>query len=524
MARTSSKKVKLKGRKRSKPDSKERRKTKKARDTKRDKVRDEDVKITKVVHSPAIAFYSKVLDQVEKKTHMASNSLRYLEPLSTGTLQLDRALSGGWHNLFGSIAGAEGSGKTTAIYHGMATALRIPEMKFVMHLEPEGTLNTEFAGNVFNQFGLNYQDLMDDDTSPLRYYRKQVIEKVFDLMHAMLKKMPDKIWVPETQSWGYLIPKRDKYFASLMEAFKLEPDSKLSTDNDFLCPTDYAGIEGGVFLDSLAAMVTENDDEAETRSKVRAAEAAAFSLHLKRVVSRIASKGLVFPAVNQLRKIPGQTYGDPLYEPGGEAIKFYSAQRLRIAARSMQPYGDVKRDKDAPEQMLEPSVHKEGAFDRYKYKYFRNTKNKVGFPGLRGWMRVWVADAFGAVRGFDPVYDTFEYLRDTRQLRLAGRKKGATLYEFILLDSVGRKRASMFNSMKPFTHHAFKQMILGEVEGDMKLLSKAGDAMGVSPRHLLKAGLRASLFAQIRADRSVLQIKQKTKEEGEDDDGDVEEL
>lgn len=455
---------------------------------------------------------------------MPSNSLRYLEPLSTGMLQLDRALSGGWHNVFASIAGPEASGKTTAIYHGMATALRKPQLKFCLHLEPESTLNVQLAGNVFNQFNLNYQDLMDDKRSPLRYYRTQVIEKSFSFLHGILRLMPDKIWVPEAKSWGYVFPKRDKYWASLMEAYGVEPEKKFSTDLSFVCLTDYAGIEGGAFLDSLAAMVTESDDESDERSKVRAAEASAFSLHLKRVVSRIAGKGLVFPAVNQLRKIPGQTYGDPLYEPGGEAIKFYSAQRLRISARAAPEGSGVVRDKEAPEQAIEPSVHIEGRMDRYKYKYFKNTKNKIGFPGLRGFMRVWVADAFGNVRGFDPVFDTFEFLKDTGQIRTDGRVKGNTTYRFRIKTSLG-KRANLYNNLPAFTMMTFKRLILGEVEADNKLFKAAAEELEVSPRRLIEGRLRAALFAQIRADKEILQIKQKElKKKDDEDEDDVDEL
>lgn len=476
------------------------------------------------VVSPFVAFYGKQLDLIERKSRMPSNSMRYLEPLSTGTLQLDRALSGGWHNVFASIAGQEASGKTTAMYHGMANALRIPEIKYVLHIEPEGTLNTEFASNVFSQFGLNYQDLMDEANSPLRYYRKQSIEPVFDLMHALLKHMPDKVWVPEVKSWGYVFPKRDKYWASLMEVMNVQPDKKLSTDNDYVCPTEYKGIEGGIFLDSLAAMVTENDDEKDERSKIRAAEAQAFSLHLKRVVARVASKGIVFPAVNQLRKVPGQTYGDPEYEPGGEAIKFYSAQRLRIASRAVQAGGITERDKDTPEKAREPSVHKEGAYDYYMYKFFKNTKNKVGFPGLRGWMRVWVADAFGAVRGFDPYFDTIEYLRDTGQIAMDGRGKKGTTYRFRLKDSVGRKRANFFNSLDAFTLLTAKKMILAEVENDRKMLVQAANELNVNPRALLNGALRTTLFRQIREDRSVLQLKLKAAKQEDDDADDVDEL
>lgn len=469
-------------------------------------------------------FYSGILDAAEKATRMASNSLRYLDPMSTEMLQFDRALSGGFFNCFGSIAGQEGSGKTTLIYHGMSSGVNAG-INFVNFIDAEGTLNETFAGNVFAQYNLNFRELLDSKNSPFRYYRRNVIEKVFDLMHFVLKRMPDKVWVPETNSWGFIIPKRSKHFAALMDNMNLEADKKLSSDNDFICPVDNGRLEGSVFLDSLAAMVTESDDDSEERGKRRAAEAAAYSEHLKRVVSRISSKGIAFFAANQLRKIPGQTYGDPLYEPGGEAIKFYSAQRLRIAARAAPEGAGVVRDKDVPSQALEPSVHKEGAMDRYKYKHFKNTKNKVGFPGLSGWARVWVADAFGNVRGFDPVFDTAEFLKDTGQLRTEGRKKGQTLYIFRLKETVGIKRQELFNSLPPFTMQTFKRLILAETEKSSRLFKEAAIELEIEPRALVAGKLRRSLFAQLLADKSILQVKTKDKKATEDeDDDDVEEL
>lgn len=472
-----------------------------------------------------INFYSGILDAAEKATKMPSNSLRYLDPLSTETLQFNRALSGGWYNVFGSISGPEGSGKTTLIYHGMSSSVK-NGINFTGFIDAETTLNETFAGNIFAQYGMSFRELMDDKRSPFRYYRRNVIETVFDLLHFVLKRMPDKVWVPETESWGYVIPKRSKHFAAVLEGLQLTPDKKLSTDNDFICPTENAQVEGSMFLDSLAAMVTESDDDAGEKSKRRAAEASAYSEHFKRVISRIGSKGLVFFGTNQVRKIPGQTYGDPLYEPGGEAIKFYSAQRLRIAARAAPEGAGVVRDKDVPSQALEPSVHKEGAMDRYKYKFFKNTKNKVGFPGLSGWVRVWVADAFGNVRGFDPVFDVSEYLKDTGQFRTEGRQKGQTLYVLRLKDTVGKKRANLFNSLPPFTMLTFKRLILAEAEGSDRLFVEAGKALGVSPKHLKIGGLRAALFDQIKSDKSVLQVKQKEKagKDDEDDDDDVDEI
>lgn len=494
-------------------------KVKKPRRGKRAKTEQDSVDLG-VEKTAGSAFYGSILDAAEKATRMASNSLRYLDPLSTELLQFDRALSGGFFNVFGSISGQEGSGKTTLIYHGMSSSIK-HQVNFCQFIDAEGTLNADFASNVFAQFGLNFRELMDDK-SQFRYYRRNVIETAFDLMHFVLKKMPDKVWIPETNSWGYVIPKRNKHFAAFMDNLQLRSDKDLSTDNDYVCPTDNSGIEGAVFLDSLAAFVTESDDEKEERSKIRAAEASAYSLNLKRVVSRIASKGMVLFAVNQLRKVPGQTYGDPFYEPGGEAIKFYSAQRLRIAARAVPEGFGVVRDKDTG-QGLEPSVHKDGAMDRYKYQFFKNTKNKVGFPGHSGWVRIWIADAFGLVRGFDPVFDALEYLRNTNQLRTEGRKKGQTLFVFRLRDSAGTKRAAYFNQLPAFTQQTFKRLILAEAEDNAELYTAAAKRLETTPGHLKRAGLRRALFSQVQQDRTILQIAHKAAKE-DDDAGDVEEL
>jgi len=487
-----------------------------------------DVNIAPVKKTPASAFYAGVLDAAEKRTRMMSNSMRYLKPLSTGSLQINRALSGGLYNAFGSVAGPEGSGKTTLIYHCMSSALN-QDVNFTSFIDAEGTLNEQFAGNVFSTYGMDFRAMVDDKSSPFRYYRRNVIETVFDLLHFVLRRMPDKIWVPETESWGYIIPKNNKHFSALAEGLGLKADKSLTTAQDFVCPTDNDRIEGAAFLDSLAAMVTESDDEAEERGKRRAAEAAAYSEHLKRVVSRLASKGLVFYATNQVRKVPGQTYGDPLYEPGGEAIKFYSSHRLRINAVSSPEGGEVQRDKKVTSQAIEPSVHRDGAVDRYKYKKFKNTKNKMGFPGHVGMVRVWVADAFGNVRGFDPFYDTLAYLEDTNQIRKVGLKKGKMQYAFQLKESFGKKRARMYNSISAFSYLALKRLVLSEVEGSKKLLMEAADEMGINARFLLAGKLRAQLFLQLTNDKSLLQVteaekKAKKKDSDDDDDDDAEEL
>lgn len=474
----------------------------------------------------ALMFYSDVLDSQEQKARLSSNSLRYLDPLSTGVLCLDRALGGGLYNTFASIAGPEASGKTTSCYHAMSTSIRT--CSFTGLFDAEGTLNPDYASNVFRPFGIDFKSMMSTKPSPMRYYRNNVIEKVIDLIHGVLKMMPDKVWVDDLQSWGYVIPKNNKYFKSMMEARDMKPIKDFSTDTTFLCQAENSGIEGAFFIDSLAAMVTEEDDDHEQRSKRRAAEAASFSLNMKRIVSRLSSKGVSLFGVNQLRKIPGQTYGDPNYEPGGEAIKFYSAQRLRIASRVPKDDTQVDREKETG-HAIEASVQKKGGKDRYAYKFFKNTKNKITFPGHSGFVRVWISDAFGDVRGIDPFYDVLEYLGKTDQIIKYAREKkangGGWLYKFNLLPTVGAKRAKLLNSCKPVNYMQLKALILGEVDKDVRLLKVFNNAAKI--KEGVKVNLRDSLFNQIRTDPSVLKVNVNVKAKGDteqEDESEVEEI
>lgn len=113
-------------------------------------------------------------------------------------------------------------------------------------------------------------------------------------------------------------------------------------------------------------------------------------------------------------------HNSPEYEPAGEAVRFASAVRIRQAARSV-PHGKGPIEE-------EKSVFGDG-IDRYRYVHMKAIKNKVTTPYLEAWQRVWVADADGQGRGFDPVWDTFAYLKNTGQL--AGNMKKIKLPEIL---------------------------------------------------------------------------------------------
>lgn len=103
----------------------------------------------------------------------------------------------------------------------------------------------------------------------------------------------------------------------------------------------------------------------------------------------------------------------PEYEPGGEAIRFFSDCRLRVYPRALSGVPGAK-GKGMIEE--EPSILESGGKDSYRYIHIRAHKNKLSVPNLEGWLRLWITDGEGVARGFDPVWDVYYYLRETGQI------------------------------------------------------------------------------------------------------------
>jgi RecA/RadA recombinase len=469
--------------------------------------------------SNLISLYSKNLDAMEKQTRLVSNSMKYLNPLSSGNLCVDMIFGGGIFNQMMVIDGMSGAGKSTLSNHFIASAIK-NELAFAVFFDAEGSLNPDLASSIFSQYGVDLdmlKDGSDDKSSPWRYYRNNVIETMFDFMHGFFKRMPDKVWVPDAESWAYSFPKRDDYAKRAMDIYGVKPDKSLTTDHYYTCLTDFAELEGAFFIDSFAAMVTKTDDEAEEKSRIRAAEAQAFSSQLKRVISTLSDKGVCFYGTNQLRKIPGQTYGSPYYAPGGEAIPFYASQRGRVMTRtSGYPGSMAKADKEVSGKFYEPSLLYEDSKDLYTYKEIKVAKNKPSIQGSKSWLRTWEDDGSGKGQGFDPFYDVFVYLGQTQQLKRNGRD-----WKFDLKDSVGKKRASMLNSIQKFDEQTLKALVLGEAVNRKDLTKAALEALNIAsnPR------LREALFNQLKLEPKIgsvakLNPKDKDKEDNSSSDED----
>ena len=456
------------------------------------------------------------IEKAESESNMVANTAKYLDPQSLNSLCLNWLFNGGLYNAMTIVSGPEGSGKTTVTNEVLGSGLN-SQFLWSSFIDAEGTLNDELMANMLLKQGI---DRYGDAGRPFRYYKENVIEDVFDYMVKLLNMLPLKIWSVKAKTWTYQFPKRNPFFASLMERYEVKPDKSLTSANFFVCPTDNSKLEASFTIDSLAAMLTESDEENEKRSKIRAAEATACSNNLRRIAAKTSKRGVLLFAVNQTRESPNATYGGPTtYMPGGKAPGFYSSQRAELNSRSSGFRSGMCVYDTKVKAYTEPSII-DGYRDRYMYKSVRNTKNKMGNPGKETWIRIWIADYKGEAFGIDPFFDVLEYLTTTNQIVKTRRKANMQLWKFKLKSSVGKERASFLNALPEFSELALKTLVLSEVFKDPNHIKLAMKRMGLNRR----VGLRNSLFAQLERDKDIMALNNGKLKESDDEDLEDEDL
>lgn len=462
--------------------------------------------------NPRIAisqFHVHRINEIEGKTHLVSNVAKYMDPISTGVLCLDWLFNGGIYNGMTSVSGPEGSAKTGSQVTTMGSAIK-SGILMNFHIDAEGTVNDELATSMLAMVGVSYPELSNLKHKPYRYYKDNIIETIFDFMHSVLRTLPQKVWIPAEESWAYLFDKRDEQQKKMMEAYGVKPNVKLSRNDKFVCLTEYGGLEAGFYLDSFAAMVSIGDDDEDKKSKRRAVEASAFSENLKRISARLSNRGCFIYGINQLRKTPNIVgRQDPYYEPGGEAIKFFTGQRARFMSVASGYAGNDAAWNKEFNGIAEKSVIVPGAYDLYDYKSIKNTKNKPGNPNKRTMIRMWKSDHTGNGQGIDPAFDVFNYLLETGQLQKDRRN-----LKFKLRKSIGSKKAELLNSLPAFTEADLKALTLSEVFVTRELTNTALKGMQLSK----KVNLRESLFEQVHKDKKILARNTSSKKKDADEE------
>lgn len=452
-------------------------------------------------------YMDDIIDAVEKKTKISSqNMMRYAPRISTGLLALDMYLDGGivpggWY----TFSGGEQSCKSTL---AMCIAAALIKQKFkgtTGYFDFEGSADEQYTANQLKTHGVNIDPkeifgIKDDETGEwlikprIRYYSPDNGEKFFDYMSQIRRRLPDKN--VEKDGKAFYV------FENTQENRKIvgsNYDKKwFSTHNQFKSPAPDAHMQSLTIVDSYPAMLPDQVDDDEG-SKAMALQARMFSEGIKRFRGGMRRKMMTLVGVNQLRQKPATMFGDPAYEPCGDALKFYSDVRLRMTSRAVPQGWPVL--KEAPGIVGEESIEYKGGTDRYRFIAIRTIKNKMGgIPNQTTWVRLWEADGEGNARGFDPVFDTWHYMKTIGLL--SGTRKN------IKFDAI-----TPFESKKGISWEQFRTLI----NGNKAQITEVCKDMGVKPN-----SLRAWCFKFLVSPKGREMLKQsiikKSKSKDEDDE------
>lgn len=457
------------------------------------------------------AVYGKALDESEKKLQLI-NSMEEGDRISSGLLVMDLVMGGGLVPAMYSISGPEQSAKSTQSFHVLKSALKY-NIPIIMYFDAENAVDKTYTGGI-----LGVKDIHDIiglragknkgwiKRPRIRYYDTSVLETTFQAIRAQLNELPDKIYRPDDDTW-YLVFKRKKDEIARMKEMQkhglAQHDKALFTESgQYWCPIGKDDrFQAIFFIDSYPALLLEAIDEDEDQGNALAIEARGFSKWIKRVKGKLKKKRAILWGVNQVRKNPMDKY-NPEYEPGGEALKFYSDVRNQMRHRSPKT-GELP----GAFEEKEDSVFHSKRQDTYHYKKLKNTKNKKGTPKMEGWMRVWVSDHKRKAHGFDPVFDVFQYLVQTKQV--SGNRKTK-----MKIDSPS-KLLKPFEKMV-FSWSSFKALILAVETGDKDLTKLMKDSLGVKKL----PDLRELCFEQIRTGEAFDLMTRETDEGQLEDDAD----
>jgi recombination protein RecA len=230
-----------------------------------------------------------------RSIELAGNRFDTVTPaISTGSLKLNTAIGevGGYP--FGSVVevfGWEGAGKTLLLYLAFAEAQRKYPNRPCVLIDAERQF----------KFQAKWAAKVGVDITKLIVLSCATAEEGFDMMHALILG-------------------------------KYEVDKKTGEVIKVHEPGNYAIIG----VDSVTQLVSSVDaTKGMEESRQRGSQASAIGLGLKKVCSAMArsdvdSNTILF-FINQLRKNPNKSFGNPEYRTGGNALPFYDTLAFRVA-------------------------------------------------------------------------------------------------------------------------------------------------------------------------------------------------
>lgn len=457
---------------------------------------------------------TETLDAIEKKVGFSASSMGNEGRMSTGLLGLDIVLGGGvtagWYTHFGK----EQCCKTTGAIAILASAVKqgVPIIAF-SDFEGSTSSSLDYLENIFKTTGLDIgidalfgvKNRSGKYVIPpmVRMQNTSVAEDFFDYLAQLERILPDKIMVGD--DW-WCVYENTKENQKKLTAAKLSYDKTLyqKTGNLYV-PAEDGSLQALLITDSYPAMLPSKLDVEDAKSGLGAV-ARMFAEQIPRVKGKMKKKRIAVIGINQLRDKPMVMFGSPEYEPCGNAVRFASDARLKFSSRAISSVAkdgyDAKQAKGNQEE--EDSVEFDGGTDTYRYIHVRGEKNKLSTPYLETYLRLWITDGESKPKGFDPVFDTFAYLKNTGQLE----GKRSAMY----LKIKGKEEAK-----KALKWEHFKMLILpGNRDKKIKIFNHIG---------LKPVNIRALCFKQIQSGTGIdmyfehVNIQKKAKKErGEQND------
>ncbi|QRE00357.1 hypothetical protein [Burkholderia phage BCSR5] len=420
------------------------------------------------------SLYTDSIDEISRRQGVDSDLMDNLKPTSTGCLALDLLENGGLRPGLYIHAGWEQTCKTTGCFQIMASAVK-QKVPLIALWDFEGSSATSkpYIASIMRTMGLKVtvRDLFgkkDKETGkwiqkPLvRYTASTVGEKFFDWLSEILRTLPDKKYVAD--KWWFVFDdtkvNKAKYGQYANDSMPKKYGKGIWVEAQDGNP------QAVIIIDSFAAMnPAANDDEEQNKSL--GLQARMFAANLPRIKGRLAQKLVTVVGTNQLRDIPMAMYGPKEQEAAGKALRYNSDVRVWWNSRtSGMPFNPKFND----ERLEVERTWEDDGKDMYRYIQIVSKKNKLGGgAGRKTWIRLWVSDKNGDARGFDPVFDTIHFLKETGQL--SGKRK-----KFVLdLHGIGKAK-------KPIDWSGLKMWILGDKDDKIKI----SKALGFKPMDLRK--------------------------------------
>lgn len=287
-------------------------------------------KVSKEVGFSVRSYFDDEMDLIEKKTKISSQSIAMRgKRLTTGMLALDMYLGGGLvPGSWTTLSGGEQSCKSTTAMMILAQVIKTKFAGVASIFDFEGSADANYVSNMLATSGVQVDPkevfgVKDPDggwiVAPMiRYYAPDNGEAFFDYMSMARRRLPDK--VVEEDGSSYLLFENNK---ENKKKVKDNYDKKwFSKKNQFKVDAADDQMQMLVLVDSYPAMLPDQVDDDEG-SKAMALQARMFSDGIKRFRGGMRRKMITILGINQLRQRPATMFGDPAYEPCGDALKFY---------------------------------------------------------------------------------------------------------------------------------------------------------------------------------------------------------